>query len=660
MSMSQRGPNRSLAARPQLEALETRRLLDASGLFDPVVTETVGINPRSVALGDLNGDGAEDLVLGHGGGLRGLLNDGAGGFTLSDTHTLDPGFNRVLIADLTGDGIADIAGSTTTEGGARIFAGAGDGTFTLLDSVDLVGIPTSITSVDIDGDADLDLLVPILTGSAVHILVNDSAGDFTDSASTAPGASFPMGVAAADVAGDGAMRIITAGLGDSQVVLAKEFTQVPGVWLQDAAYAVGAQPQSMTIGDVDNDGDIDILTGDQFGDGLALLLNNGDGTFADHVGFATADPIGSLVISDLDYDGNADIVAGSLGETSIFVLLGNGDGTFQAATQFDVDFAVEYVEVGDADNNGFDDIVIVGGSKAAYLYNTMQAPSPPALVDLADDADRGSDDQDNLTNLNNSVGSELTFTVSGVEVGATVRVYAGDTLIAEGVTAATSVTLTGNGTALADGFYSITASQVAAGSDVESDRSVGFTLTIDTVAPIYTSADSANATADDAFTFDVESDAEAAGSVYTLTSGPTGLEIIPATGVLSWNASMLQLGDHDVVVSIDDAAGNTASQTITITVSAGAPRPDVISALDLSSVYDTLVPGDKKAKAIVSVGNQGNGLASGPITITVYASTDQTIDGGDLVLGQLTKNLKVNPGDEQLDLEGLGVAGVDL
>jgi FG-GAP-like repeat/Bacterial Ig-like domain/Putative Ig domain len=645
MSQSRRGPIRSLAARPQFEPLETRRLLDASGLFEPLVTENVGVNPRSVALGDLNGDGADDLVIGHGSGLLVRLNDGSGNFATSDTHLLDPGFNRVLIADLTGDGIPDIAGSTTTEGGARIFTGVGDGSFTLSDSVDLVGIPTSITSVDIDGDTDLDLLVPILTGSAVHILTNDGSGDFTGSASTAPGASFPMGVEAADLAGDGSLRIVTAGLGDSQVVLAKEFTPVPGVWLHDAAFPVGAQPQSLAIADVDGDGDIDILTGDQFGEGLALLLNHGDGTFADYVGISTADPIGSLVFGDLDYDGNLDIVAGSLGDTTVFVLLGNGDGTFMAATQFEVGFGVEYIDVGDADNDAFDDIVIVGGSKVAFLHNTRQAPSAPVEVDLADGSDRGDDDQDNLTNLNNAAGSELSFVISGVEVGATVRVYAGDTLVAEGVAADTVATLTGNGTTLADGFHSITASQTDAGSGVESERSPGFTLTIDTVGPAYTSAGTASANADEAFAFNVESDAEAAGSVYTLTSGPVGLDIIPATGVLTWNASMLQLGDHEAIVSIDDAAGNSASETITITVSAGAPRPDVISTLDTSSVFATLVPGDKKAKAVVSVGNQGNDTAQGPITITVFASVDDTIDGGDLVLGQLTKNLKVNPGD---------------
>ncbi len=661
MTSSRRGQKRSRRERPQVEGLESRRMLDASGLFDPPINETLAVNPRAIAVADLDGDGDDDQAIAHGAGLLVRLNDGSGDFSTGDAHVLNPGLNRLLIADLNGDGVLDLAGSTTTEGGARLFAGVGDGTFTLLDSVDLSGIPTEIAAADIDGDGDPDLLVPILTGNAVQILLNDGDGDFTATGSPAPGASFPIGVVAADF-GHGSMRIASAGLGDSQIVLAYEFPALPGIWLQDTAYAVGAQPQTLASADLDGDGDLDLITGDQFGDGLALLFNNGDGTFADYVPLATPEAIGSLALHDLNGDGELDIVAGSLGESTVYVLLGAGGGSFTAPTTFSVGFGVEEVAVGDADNDRFDDIIVVGGSKVAYLYNTTEAPAAPTQVDLVDDADHGSSNSDNLTNLNNAAGNELTFTVSGVEIGLTVRVYAGDTLIAEGVADATIFTLAGNGTALADGYHSITATQMNGANGVESERSAGLTLQIDTVGPVFTSAAAVSATADTPLSFNVESDAEAQGATYTLVSGPAGLTLAPTTGVLSWNASMLQLGNHAAVVSVTDAAGNVAEQTITISVSAGAARPDVISTIEVSGVYATLVPGDRRARAVVNVGNQGNGDARGRITITIYASADQAIGGGDIVLGQISSNLNVRVGQTKgyrvnLTVPGAAAAG---
>jgi FG-GAP-like repeat len=92
--------------------------------------------------------------------------------------------------------------------------------------------------------------------------------------------------------------------------------------------AGGIETQAVVIGDVNNDGALDVLVTSNCQlltcvDGsIRLLLNNGDGTF-NLVGTAISPSMGGpLAIGDLNGDGNLDLV-GDVG-----VLLGNGDGTF--------------------------------------------------------------------------------------------------------------------------------------------------------------------------------------------------------------------------------------------------------------------------------------------------------------------------------------------
>jgi hypothetical protein len=115
-------------------------------------------------------------------------------------------------------------------------------------------------------------------------------------------------------------------------------------------------------------------------------------------------------------------------------------------------------------------------------------PSAPTLDAASDTGVAG----DNLTNRNNaSPASSLTFTVPGTASGATVRVYAGASIVGTAIASGTSTTVTTSGAlALADGTVQFSADQVLSGNT--STRSPNTAVVIDTVAPTLAGTPSIN------------------------------------------------------------------------------------------------------------------------------------------------------------------------
>ncbi len=85
-----------------------------SPTFGTAVTYRVGLEPESVAIGDLNGDGEADLAVANhdDNTVSVLLNEGSGRFGTAVTYGVGSGPQSVAIGDLNGDGKADLAVAT--------------------------------------------------------------------------------------------------------------------------------------------------------------------------------------------------------------------------------------------------------------------------------------------------------------------------------------------------------------------------------------------------------------------------------------------------------------------------------------------------------------------------------------------------------------------
>jgi hypothetical protein len=246
-----------------------------------------------------------------------------------DTDTLD-----VAFADVDGDGDLDIFIADGTASPAprpnKLYINDGDGnfsdeTFSRLPS----GPPANSTEVDfadVDGDGDLDAIVANLGPN--QLLLNNGSGFFSDASSThlpPPNPNVFQDISAearfVDVNGDGDPDILVSNenpfnpdpLGGVQNrVLINDGT---GRFTDETAIRIPSrtdQSQGFLDGDIDGDGDLDLIVVN-IGQDL-VLINDGTGHFVDETASrfpTTADATRKGVLADFDGDGCLDLFMGN-------------------------------------------------------------------------------------------------------------------------------------------------------------------------------------------------------------------------------------------------------------------------------------------------------------------------------------------------------------
>lgn len=290
----------------------------------------------------------------------------------------------VVIADLNGDGKADLVAPESGAGGdsVDVYLGNGDGTFGPAANY-ICGTPTAsadqpyaVAVADLTNNGHMDIVTANFGGTMSVLMGN---GDGTFGAPTVyPAGSEPDGIAVGDFNGDGLPDIAVANRGDNTVGV--YLNQGNGTFAPAVDYTVGGAPDSLGAADFGN-GQLDLYTADTSGGEVSILLSNGDGTFAAASNVSVPGSPADAVAADFNRDGKLDIATVDLDTGSVSVLEGAGNGTFSAPIT-SPGLGVGAISLATADFNGdaIPDLVVVGfgtNSAAVLLGNgdgTFQAP----------------------------------------------------------------------------------------------------------------------------------------------------------------------------------------------------------------------------------------------------------------------------------------------
>lgn len=234
---------------------------------------------------------------------------------------------------------------------------------------------------DLDNDGDLDIVFANGGGFStpgtpdlVRVFINNGSGFFTDESVARTGglAGLHRGVELGDVEQDG----------DLDVILTQDFNRLPNLLINDGngffsnegaarLPAIALSSSRAQFGDIDNDGDLDIYidnggTTNRFGCGQnRIYVNDGNGVFSDQT--STRHPLGNLcepmdvIFGDIDNDFDIDVRTASTGNNQSRLYRNNGAGVFTSISGVPSDEGCYSYDFGDIDNDGDLDLLGANG-----------------------------------------------------------------------------------------------------------------------------------------------------------------------------------------------------------------------------------------------------------------------------------------------------------
>lgn len=329
-------------------------------------------------LADLDVDTRPDLIMASSNWVSSRLNLGDNAFSdevisivgLEPDHIMAGHFDQDAAVDLAiarrNDPVVFIAEQIED------FAFVGQTTIDMSDDV----YASAISDVDTDGDQDLLLSTSQFDDSVIQVFLNDGTGVMTGG-QVLPSESSVSDIELVDVDGDGDEDLVVT-VSNPDVVI---YLNHRGTFEFAQAFEVGSNPGATRAADVNGDGWPDLLTTVRNDDEIAVTLNDGAGTFGTPTGVMCGNAPRYIDAGDIDADGDRDVVVATSDGPGVFV--NDGTGTFQYV-QIEVDDNGTDVMLADFDEDGDDDLVYLTADGVLVFESVngdMQAPAFYALDD---------------------------------------------------------------------------------------------------------------------------------------------------------------------------------------------------------------------------------------------------------------------------------------
>ncbi len=296
------------------------------GLANPTLatSDSTGVDPTQVVAAALTKDGLTDLVVLNQGSqdISIFLNDGKGGFITMPTVDAGNDPRGIAVRDVNGDGIPDLLVSNG-QGDLLIIIGDGDGTFQPYERADQT-VSLAVGDFSKGGQPDF-----VLSDTSIDQLSIDYGETQSFVQGRSQGLEAPGAVAVADLNGDGDPDIIVVNQGENDILVylglgGNEF-EAP------LKFFTGTDPVGLTVADLTDTGVPDLIVANAGSNDLSVFIGVGRGAsweLEPRPRLAVGDEPVSATVADLDGDGIPDIIAVDRVSDNVVVLRGLGDGFF--------------------------------------------------------------------------------------------------------------------------------------------------------------------------------------------------------------------------------------------------------------------------------------------------------------------------------------------
>jgi hypothetical protein len=309
---------------------------NGDGTFQSHRNFATASQPVVAAVIDFNKDGNLDLAVATKGGLSILLGNGNGTFQPHHDFLLPVIPTTISVRDFNRDGLPDVALGSVNPGAVAVLLGKVGGGFQA--AVQYPTLSTALATADINGDGYWDIAAVGMSGvtgvSAVSILLGDGQGNFNNRRDYLTGVT-PVDLATGDFNADGNLDLAVVNQncpispcrpGSVSVLLGKG----NGTFTSPVNYVVGTAPWPIGVGDFNGDHKLDLAVGNYLDQTVSILLGVGDGRFQAPADYPSGEP-NSMTLGDFNLDGNLDVALGTgnggFNNPAIAVMLGNGNGS---------------------------------------------------------------------------------------------------------------------------------------------------------------------------------------------------------------------------------------------------------------------------------------------------------------------------------------------
>lgn len=348
---------------------------DGVGAYEAHRTLAVTGGSRQVASEDLNHDGYPDIVSADGGNgfynVSVILTDSDGTYKAPVTYTVTNNPQMVFIKDMTGDGIWDLVVATYS-GSVHILKGDAEGAFV---SHDVLTLGTSLTAVDlfdIDGDGSPDLTIARDVGAnRVDVYLNNGTGEFSWASSPHKIVAIPARpkcVVVGDFNKDGEV---------DYAVSSYQTTVFRIVWggaLPPQDLTAGTESLGLAAADLNGDGYIDLITAETTFNKIHIYWGSATIVSATPTVLDSPGKPHGIFVADVNNDGHLDIVSSSnttnsadVGFGTLGLYLGDSQGGFSPRFEIPVQGASYRPLVKDLNRDGRPDLITGTGGVLSYV-----------------------------------------------------------------------------------------------------------------------------------------------------------------------------------------------------------------------------------------------------------------------------------------------------